>query len=600
MENMLYRLLLRANPLETCLHVASLSTSFQRDECQSLQVWHNRLCHINNETIKKMVTTNIIDGIQITTTDGDHFCEACAQGKQHRNSFPHNPIRLRASKSGQLIHVDLCGPMSTQSIGGTYYFAVFKDDCTCYRIVHCLAYKSDVNKSIQQVVLQVKRETSQAVEIIRSNRGKEFTNNEIIKFYQDNGIKQELSAPYCPEQNGVTEHDNHTIAEAACTMFHARTMFHTRTMFHARNVRLRFWGEAVQTATYILNRTYTRLLPHTTSYQAWFGVKPLLAHTRIFGCDAFIYVPKALRKKLNSKSHRGMFLGYFDESKAYRIWDKDSKRIATIRNVLFHENTKTHASQDTTATYFTLPPPDLAPTMTMATVPPSTVATSTHISQPTIPNSVEASSINPGNNVVLPPCTRPKYTRRPVSFYGDWASLATMISLEHVEPKTYKEAISGVDYEHWNQAMTEEITSLQENGTWELTTLNTHYSAVACKWTYRLKFNPDGSFARYKARLVTTGFSQRHGVDFFDTYSPVVKADSIQAILSIAAVEDLEIRQFDNVTTFFNGSLSKKSSWINLQASLILNLLTKFAIYSNHYTDSAKPIAYGIQPSKIS
>jgi hypothetical protein len=115
-----------------------------------------------------MVTTDLVDGIQITTTDGDHFCEGCAQGKQHRNSFPQNPIRSRASKPGQLIHVDLCGPMSTLSINGAYYFVVFKDDCTCYRIVHCLAHKFDMNKSIQQVLLQVKRETDQAVEIIRS------------------------------------------------------------------------------------------------------------------------------------------------------------------------------------------------------------------------------------------------------------------------------------------------------------------------------------------------------------------------------------------------------------------------------------------------
>jgi hypothetical protein len=316
-----------------------------------------------------------------------------------------------------------------------------------------------------------------------SHRDKEFTNNKIIKFYQDNGIKQEFTAPYCPEQNGITEHDNRTIAEAA------------RTMLHARNVPLRFWGEVVQTTTYILNQTYIQLLPHTTSYQAWFGVKPSLAHTRIFGCNAFIHVPKALRKKLDSKSHQRMFLGYSDESKAYRIWDKDSKRISITRNVLFHENTTTPASQDTAATYIILPPLDTAPTTTI--VPPSAVTTSTQISQPTIPNSVEASSINPENDVVSPPRTRPQRTHQPVSFYSDWVSLATATSLEHIEPKTYKEATSGAHSEHWNQAMIEEIIFLQENGTWELMMLPTHRSTVACKWTYRLKFNPDGSIARH-------------------------------------------------------------------------------------------------------
>jgi transposase InsO family protein len=130
------------------------------------------------------------------------------------------------------------------------------------------------------VVFQIKREIGFPVQTIRSDRGGEFTSKETTQFLTGQNIRQELTVPYCPEQNGVTEYENRTLVEAA------------RSMFHHRNIPLYFWAEAIQTAVYILNRTYTRLRPKSTPYEGWFGIKPSLVHTRIFRCDAFIHVPK--------------------------------------------------------------------------------------------------------------------------------------------------------------------------------------------------------------------------------------------------------------------------------------------------------------------
>jgi hypothetical protein len=138
-------------------------------------------------------------------------------------------------------------------------------------------------------------------------------------------------------------------------------------MSHQCNIPLRFWGKAIQTATYTLNRTNSRLHPSSIPYEQWFGQRPSVAHMRIFGCDAYIHVPKEKRTKLESKTHPGMFLSYSDESKAYHVWDKVIKRVSITKDVIFHENTTSLISTSSTPTYTTLqlsslaPPPSTAP-----------------------------------------------------------------------------------------------------------------------------------------------------------------------------------------------------------------------------------------------
>lgn len=91
-------------------------------------------------------------------------------------------------------------------------------------------------------------------------------------------------------------------------------------------------------ATYVLNRTRTRTLVGKTPFEAWHQVKPSVAHLRVFGCDAYVHVPKVLRKKLEPKSRKGFMMGYSETSKAYRIWDIDSRKIVEARDVLFNED----------------------------------------------------------------------------------------------------------------------------------------------------------------------------------------------------------------------------------------------------------------------
>jgi hypothetical protein len=190
---------------------------------------------------------------------------------------------------------------------------------------------------------------------------------------------------------------------------------------------------------------------------------------RIFGCDTFIHVLKDKRRKLESKSHPGMFLGYSDESKAYRVWDKISKRVSITRDVLFHENiTSTPLTTARPTNVLVLFPPFTNPAANSQDVQPSSTTDIIAASAST------SATTNASNSDVIPqppPSTGPSIKLRPqqiqnvVDRYGDWGNLATTST---IEPKTYKEATICDDHECWHQAMTEEYNSLINNHTWSL------------------------------------------------------------------------------------------------------------------------------------
>jgi len=99
---------------------------------------------------------------------------------------------------------------------------------------------------------------------------------------------------------------------------------------------------------------------------------------------------------------------------------------------------------------------------------------------------------------------------------------------------------------------------LKDNQTWELQNLPPGRKAIPCKWVYKVKTNADGSIERYKARLVIKGFSQKKGVDYDQTFSPVARNATIRTLLSAAAREKLYLMQFDVSTAFLYGDLDKE------------------------------------------
>ncbi|WVZ49975.1 hypothetical protein U9M48_001281 [Paspalum notatum var. saurae] len=121
-------------------------------------------------------------------------------------------------------------------------------------------------------------------------------------------------------------------------------------------------------------------------------------------------------------------------------------------------------------------------------------------------------------------------------------------------PTTYRTALKDPN---WLHAMQEEFNALMKNNTWCLVPRPAGANVISGKWIFRHKLNPDGSLARYKARWVVRGFKQEHGVDYEETFSPVIKPATIRTVLSIATAATWPIHQLDVKNAFLHGNLSE-------------------------------------------
>ena len=126
------------------------------------------------------------------------------------------------------------------------------------------------------------------------------------------------------------------------------------------------------------------------------------------------------------------------------------------------------------------------------------------------------------------------------------------------EPQSYQEAIESEDAVEWKKATDKEYQSLIDNKTWVKVKLPNGRSPIGCKWVYKLKLNQRGEIERYKARLVAKGYSQKEGIDYFETFAPVLKYKSLRILLSLAAIMDMEVKQMDVETAFLNAEIKEE------------------------------------------
>ena len=125
------------------------------------------------------------------------------------------------------------------------------------------------------------------------------------------------------------------------------------------------------------------------------------------------------------------------------------------------------------------------------------------------------------------------------------------------DPTSFKEAMRSDHSSKWHEAMEDEIKSMNANKVWDLEIIPKGAKIVGCKWVYKTKLDSQGNIERYKARLVAKGFTQREGIDYNETFSPVLCKDSFRIIMALVAHYDLELHQMDIKTTFLNGDLEE-------------------------------------------
>uniref|UniRef100_A0A0A9XEY5 Retrovirus-related Pol polyprotein from transposon TNT 1-94 n=1 Tax=Lygus hesperus TaxID=30085 RepID=A0A0A9XEY5_LYGHE len=267
-------------------------------------LWHRRLGHLNNKGIG--VLKNNSHGID-TEYQMSSVCEVCLRGKHSRKPF--RASGKRASNILDLVHSDLVGPMEKQSFGGNRYILTLIDDHSRKVFVYLLKEKSEVPKHIEEFRALVERQTERKIKVLRTDNGTEYCNNLLSQNLKKWGIVHQTSTRYSPNSNGRAERAQRTLVEKA------------RSMLADADLPKHFWAEAVLTAAYLMNRSPSRALGGKTPYEIWHQEKPDLSNLRIFGCDAWVQVPKQLRKKWDEKSTKLVFVGYPQNTKGYRLVD---------------------------------------------------------------------------------------------------------------------------------------------------------------------------------------------------------------------------------------------------------------------------------------
>eukprot|EP00253_Pinus_taeda_P010795 PITA_10795 len=253
-------------------------------------LWNLRFGHLNFGGLNMLSRKGMVKGLPLIDKL-DSLCEGCILGKQHRESFPSGKS-IRAKAPLEIVHSD---------------------------------NKSEVFEKFRNFKALVENQSGLHIKVLRTDRGGEFISKEFLRFCRENRIHKQFTARYTPQQNGVAERKNRTIMDMA------------RSMLKANHLPNDYWVEAVHCTIYILNRCPTKAVMNRVSEEAWSGRKQGVTHMKVFGCVAYAHIPDQLRKKLANKGEKCIFIGYSEESKAYRLYIPSTKKFFVSRDVQFIE-----------------------------------------------------------------------------------------------------------------------------------------------------------------------------------------------------------------------------------------------------------------------
>jgi transposase InsO family protein len=220
---------------------------------ESAWLWHARFGRLNFPALRNLTRDDMVHGLP-EVEQVDQICGGCLAGKHRRSSFPHR-AEYRADEVLELVHGDLCGPITPPTPSGNRYFLLV-DDNNRYMWLRTLRSKDQAAVAIKQFQQAVEAETGRKLRVFWSDRSGEFSSVEFGEYCIEQGVRRQLTAPYSPQQNGVVERRNQTVVGTA------------RCLLKFKGLSGWFWGEAVVTAVYLLNRSPTRSLEGRTSFEA--------------------------------------------------------------------------------------------------------------------------------------------------------------------------------------------------------------------------------------------------------------------------------------------------------------------------------------------
>ncbi|CAL2270719.1 unnamed protein product [Prunus armeniaca] len=552
-------------------------------------LWHSRLGHPTNEVVHSMLKSASLPPI---VDSHPHICQYCLSGKMHSLPFPthHN----KAVTPFHRIHSDVWGPSPCKSFQGCRYIVTFIDEFIGFSWIYPMFAKSEVFSHFMKFHDFVVNQFLADIKYFHSDRGGEYVSNRFHEFLGSKGIVHQFSCPSKAQQNGLAERKNRHLVETAITLLSEASL------------PQHFWFHVISHSIYLINHMPSKVLDHKSPYFRLFHQHPDIQHLRIFGTAVYPCLRSINQNKLQARTTLCVFLGYLMGYKGILCFNMSTSKLLVSRDVVHDEimfpfkqgvpvlgsSSSSVASTSSAPISVVLPilshadvPPPLSdppatPHVPIASVSSPSGPSTSHFSSPSavhdqepIPtilpaltnqqldvlfpslDSSSASDISPTNHHSMQTRSKSGVTKR--KDFADYecyhTSLLAMPKLD--EPSRYRVARYSPE---WVNAMQEEISALNTQGTWTLVPPPPGVNIVGSKWIYKVKRNSDGSVSRYKARLVAQGFSQTQGFDYSETFSPVVRHMTVQLILSLAAMHGWQLRQLDVKNTFLHGDLEEE------------------------------------------
>ena len=355
-------------------------------------------------------------------------------------------------------------------------------------------------------------------------------------FFASHGVTHYHSCVETPQHNFVVERKHQHLLNVA------------RALMFQTHLPLLHWGDCVLTVANLINCLPSPLLSQKSPFKILYKRKPSYSHLRAFGCLCYASTSPTLRSKFSPRARADVFLGYPPGYKGYKLLDLENNQVFISRNVIFHEIIFpfTQSLSNSSSSYSDIFSDQVLP------------HSSSH---------VDSTYTKKSQRITRPPVhfsnyhcylTQHDQSLYPLSHYVSYDHLSLThksfvfsLSME-TEPNSYHEVAQSP---HWHAAMNTELQALEANSTWTIMSLPSGKHAVGCHWVYKIKRKVDGSLERYKACLVAKDYTQQPGINFIDTFSPVIKLNTVKLLLALAAIHGWFMTQLDVNNAFLLGDL---------------------------------------------
>ncbi|KAJ1039781.1 hypothetical protein NDA10_006566 [Ustilago hordei] len=436
-------------------------------------------------------------------------CNACSQGKQTRARMGQSELE-RMEAPLELVHVDL---MTDFKGHANYHYAlVAVDNFSSLIYMEPLCTKSAALTALRRWIARMERAMDRKLKTLRSDNGGEWCSIAAEDWQTQEGFKWQKSVLGISVQNGRAERAIRLVQEKM------------HSMLIGRACPRELWLYAITAAAHVMNLTLsaTKTIPH----EAFYGTTAhkLAQQLRVFGCLAWVHTQqKDQQGKYGARAKPAIMIGYDDKHKAWKFCNPDQPAsIQWSNSATFHEDKGWSDRQQEAVR------PVVTAEVEEEGVTPATVEEETK-SEAAVEDLLPAvdSTVGAANTAIL-----------------------------NLDP-TLGEAMNGGDAQLWKEAIRKELEGLEAMGTWEVVHQPPGVPLVDSKVVLRLKLDTDGIPVKHKARLVARGFTQREGIDYQETFSPVAPLGAIRAILALAVQNNWEVHALDITMAYLNSTLKE-------------------------------------------